>query len=129
MIPQISVMSEYGYPKEEMLLKRGDYLSLSRAGEKCLKKHFLCIYKKRGGERSRLGITVSKKVGTAVTRNRLKRMCREFFRLNNRRLGSAWDINIIARHSAGAAARKKALKSLDEIFKVIAENRPSDKLR
>jgi ribonuclease P protein component len=122
-------MSEYGYPKDERLLKRSEYLSLSRAGEKCYKKHFLCIYNKRGGERSRLGITVSKKVGTAVIRNRLKRMCREFFRLHNRRLKSAWDINIIARHSAGAAPRKQALKSLNEIFRVIAEKQPSDNLR
>jgi ribonuclease P protein component len=114
-------MSEYGYPKEERLLKRGDYLSLSRGGERCHEKHFLCIYKKGVGERSRLGVTVSKKVGTAVTRNRLKRLCREFFRLNHHRLGRPWDMNIIARHTAGAAPRKQALKSLDEIFKVIAE--------
>lgn len=115
-------MSEYGYSKEERLLKRGNYLSLSRDGEKCHKKHFLCIFIKRGGERSRLGITVSKKVGTAVMRNRLKRMCREFFRHNKRRLESAWDINIIAKRSAGTATREKAWKSLDQIFKVIAEN-------
>ena len=122
-------MSEYGYPKEERLLKRGDYLSLSRDGARCHKKHFLCIYKKRGGARSRLGVTVSKKVGSAVTRNRLKRICREFYRHNKSRLESAWDINIIARHSAGAAPRKAAMRSLDEIFKVIAEKRPSDNLR
>lgn len=129
MIPQITAMSEYGYPKKERLLKRGGYLSLSRDGKKCHKKHFLCIYKRRGGTRSRLGITVSKKVGKAVIRNRLKRMCREFFRHNKHRLESAWDINIIARHSAGAVPRKKALKSLEEIFKAIAENRPSENLR
>ena len=129
MIPQITAMSEYGYPKEERLLKRGGYLALSRDGEKCHKKYFLCIYKKRGGARSRLGITVSKKVGTAVIRNRLKRMCREFFRHNKCGLESAWDINIIAKHSAGTATRKQALRSLDEIFKVIAENRLSENLR
>jgi ribonuclease P protein component len=128
MIPQITAMSEYGYPKDARLLKRGDYLSLSRGGETCHKKHFLCIYKKGGGGRSRLGITVSKKVGKAVTRNRLKRMCREFYRHNKGRLESAWDIHIIARHSAGAAPRHAAMRSLDEIFKVIAEKRPSDNL-
>ena len=128
MIPQITAMSEYGYPKEERLLKRGGYLSLSRDGEKCHKKHLLCIYKKGGGARSRLGITVSKKVGTAVIRNRLKRVCREFFRHNKGRLENAWDINIIAKRSAGTASRKQVLKSLDEIFEVIAEKRPSDTL-
>ena len=122
-------MSEYGYPKAERLLKRGGYLSLSRDGKKCHKKHFLCIYKKRDGTRSRLGITISKKVGTAVIRNRLKRVCREFFRHNKYSLESAWDINIIARPSAGAASRQQVLQSLDDIFKVIAESRSSDNLR
>ncbi len=105
-------------------MKRGDYLSLSRTGRKCHKKHFFCIYKKGVQGRSRLGITVTKKVGTAVVRNRLKRMCREFFRINNCMLGGAWDLNIIARHTAGTAPRKQASLSLNEIFKVIAENRP-----
>ena len=115
-------MPEYGYPKEKRLRKRGEYLALSREGDKCHRKHFLCIYKKGCGPHSRLGVTVSKKVGTAVTRNRLKRMCREFFRLNQSRLGGVWDINIIARQAAAGAPREQVLRSLDEIFKVIAEN-------
>ncbi len=101
-------------------------MSLSRIGAKCHKKHFLCIYKKGARAQSRLGITVSKKVGTAVVRNRLKRMCREFFRVNRCALGGAWDIHIIARQSAAAAPRKQALQSLNEIFKVVAEKRPSE---
>ena len=85
------------------------------------------MYKKGCGFRCRLGLTVSKKVGTAVIRNRVKRMCREFFRLNNRRLGGVWDINIIAKQSVADAPREEALKSLDEIFLVIAENHSLDK--
>lgn len=125
-IPIIATMSEYGYPKKYRLRKRSEYRSLSETGEACHQKHFLCIYQKGEGARSRLGITVTKKVGSAVIRNRLKRLCREFFRLNWTRLGGGWDLNIIAKHSAAKAPRQQTEKSLKNIFRVIAENRLSE---
>jgi len=114
-------MSEYGYPKQDRLLKGGDYLSLGRGGAKYHRQHFLCIYKKGPGDRSRLGLTISKRVGPAVTRNRLKRTCREFFRLNKHLLGDAWDINLIAKKSAATATREQVRTCLHEIFLRIAE--------
>ena len=48
---------------------------------------------------ARLGVTVSKKVGCAVTRNRVKRFVRETFR-KNRLLIPAVDLNVIARSEA-----------------------------
>ena len=117
---QTATMSEYGYPKQERLLKRGEYLSLAKDGETYHRRHFLCVYKKGSGSRSRLGLTVSKKVGPAVTRNRIKRTCREFFRMNKHRLGDAWDINLIAKQSAATATREQVWVCLNEIFLKIA---------
>ena len=119
-------MSENGYQKKDRLLKRKEYLLVSKTGKKCHKKHFLCIFKKGSGERSRLGITVTKKVGCAAKRNRIKRVCREFYRLNRRRLRGIWDISIIAKQSAADASRDQSLKSLNELFHAISENRLSD---
>jgi ribonuclease P protein component len=76
-----------------------------------------------------VGITVSKKVGPAVIRNRIKRVCREFFRHNRQGLVGAWDINFIAKRSAAQASRKQAWDSLNEIFLAIAEKQSSDNSR
>ena len=124
--PQAAKMLENGYPKTSRLLKRSDYRSLFKTGVKCSRKHFLCFYARRHGEQTRLGITVTKKVGKAVTRNRIKRLCRDFFRCNHRRLGGPWDVSIVARPSVAGANRRQALRSLEDIFKIIAGNQSSE---
>ena len=46
----------------------------------------------------RLGITVTRKIGNAVRRNRIKRVLREVFRKNRDRLCSPIDVVVNARH-------------------------------
>lgn len=69
-----------------------------------------------GRERTRLGITVTKKVGNAVVRNRIKRLCREFFRLNKHQITGYRDINIIAKKQAAALPAKDVFSSLKHLF-------------
>jgi ribonuclease P protein component len=46
---------------------------------------------------SRLGLSISRRIGTAVVRNRLKRMVREAFRLSQHDLPAGYDLIVVAR--------------------------------
>jgi ribonuclease P protein component len=67
-----------------------------------------------------LGVTVSKKVGHAVERNRIKRILREFFRVKRHKITGFWDINIIARKEAAGLTSGQALLSLQKVFDKIS---------
>ena len=75
---------------------------------------YLVVYCRRNGQPvSRLGFTVSTKLGHAVVRNRIRRRLREIYRLNEAKAG--YDIVVVVRTAAieaDHAALTKALTSL-----------------
>lgn len=62
---------------------------------------FLVLYaRKNRTQANRVGITVSKKLGHAVVRNRTRRRLREVYRLNESRFVPGWDVVVVARSRA-----------------------------
>jgi ribonuclease P protein component len=90
-----------GFPKAARVRRRREYLALGRSAHRRQTRHFVVLTESRAGG-SRLGITVSRKVGGAVVRNYVKRRVREVFRHDPRRLLPAHDIVVIAKPGAGA---------------------------
>lgn len=62
---------------------------------------YLVLYaRKNRMQTNRVGITVSKKLGKAHIRNRIRRRIREVYRLNENKFQPGWDIVVVARSKA-----------------------------
>lgn len=85
------------FPKSEKILKRKDYLSIQQRGLRGYTRNFVVVKSRTETGVNRLGISVSKKAGSAVKRNRLKRLIREFFRLHKNKITGSQDIIIITK--------------------------------
>ncbi len=71
---------------------------------RCFRDPLLRIhFQSNGREFSRLGLVVSRKMGNAVIRNRLKRAFREIFRRSKGRHREPLDVVVVPSHRAGAA--------------------------
>ena len=110
------------FTKADRILKRPEFLHLSQHGNKIYNKNFVAIYRLGRFERTRLGITVSRKVGGAAARNKIKRFAREYFRLNKHLLAGCWDINITAKRAAVDLSFDQAFLSLKDIFDRISRS-------
>jgi len=85
----------------ERMQRPGEFQQVLKRG-KCFRDPLVRIhYRPNGRELSRLGLVVSRKMGGAVVRNRLKRMFREIFRAVKWRLDTPLDVAVVPDSRAG----------------------------
>lgn len=115
-------MSVFSLKKAERILKRAEFQRLSRQGRRIHRDHFIVIYCPNSLGELRLGVTVSKKVGHAATRNRIKRLVRERFRLSKAVFDGAYDINIIAKTGAAELSSQEITQTLEGVFREVSKD-------
>lgn len=92
--------------RERRIRRRSDFVRVQSKGERATSRHFVllvCAQEPGTDERqvaSRLGIVATRKVGDATMRNRIKRLCRECFRLWPGFVPDGIDLVVIARDGA-----------------------------
>lgn len=90
------------FPPSRRLRRRADFQEAYRHGVKINAKFFALYARENSLPFPRLGVTVSRKIGKAVVRNRLKRLLREIFRKNQQQV-SGYDLAINAKKSMTSA--------------------------
>jgi len=82
--------------KRELRIKRSlEFENIIKSGKKKSNDYFVIYYKERKLLFSRFGVSLSKKFGNAVTRNRYKRILREIIRNNQKKFENNYDYIII----------------------------------
>lgn len=115
-------LSAFSFKKTDRILKRPHFVMLSKFGRRIHRDCFVVNCCRNSLGKSRLGITVGKKVGCAVMRNRIKRLVREYFRLNSVLIGGAYDVSVIARRGAADLSSQEISQTLETLFCEISKD-------
>lgn len=112
------LLAKTGFPKEFRLLKRSDFLRMASCKTLASSSSFLVVWQPNCFDHPRLGITASRKTGSSVVRNRVKRYVREYFRLH-RNLFPGVDIHVIVRRKAAETSAAGLFLELQRVFQQI----------
>ena len=91
------------FPHRLRIVRSSEYRRLYREGRRIQSERFVLFGQENGSGHHRLGITVSRKVGNAVVRNRVKRLFREIFRRSSAEIPSQYDIVVNAKPGCAGA--------------------------
>ncbi len=98
-----------------------EFRDVKRAGKRFADAYFSLSVLANHEAHPRLGLSIATSIfGTAVARNRIKRITRESFRLNQHSLPPV-DVTVSARAAAGKATLQDLRASLDHHWKVISQ--------
>ncbi|MBI5632969.1 MAG: ribonuclease P protein component [Nitrospirae bacterium] len=96
--------------------RRGEFKLVFDQGRKFPSRHLILYVHPNGLKQSRLGFVVSRKVGNAVVRNRVKRRLREIFRKLLAESPLCCDIVVVARSTAPEADFLDLDRSIGRVF-------------
>lgn len=104
-------------PAPKKLKKRSEFQRAYQKGNKYWNRYFVIYVLHTHFDHLRLGITVSKKVGKSVQRNRVKRLIRESYRHLHPQMQAAYDIVVVGRTPASRLKCQEAQNALYTLFR------------
>ncbi|WP_294148996.1 ribonuclease P protein component [uncultured Clostridium sp.] len=98
--------------KFNSIKKNNDFQKVYRTGRSFANRLLIMYVMKAEREDTRIGISVSKKVGNSVVRHHVTRLVRESYRLNKNKVKTGLDIVVVAR----AAAKESDFKKIESAY-------------
>ena len=98
------------FPHIVRIVRSSDYRALYKTGRKIHSERLVLFCRANSIGHPRLGVTVSRKIGGAVVRNRIKRLLREIFRRSFNQIPNQFDIVVNAK-SGCVGASYEALRA------------------
>jgi ribonuclease P protein component len=106
------------FKRADRLVRPEEFAYVLRYGRRVRMDTFVVAVADRaregGSEGVRLGVTVSRRVGKAVVRNRVKRRIREWFRYERPRMQGNLDMVVVARRAAAGLSGRETAGVLKE---------------
>lgn len=109
------------FQRHSRLRKRRQFLEVYESGQKAHTATLVVYVRENGLSCHRLGLTVSRKIGKAVTRNRIKRRLRELFRARREAIPGSLDIVVNVKRPASQATFQELGRDLDRSLSKVLE--------
>ncbi len=104
--------------RAQRLRRSAEFQRVTQAGQKIYTRNLLVFATAGLSEERRLGITVTRKVGNAVFRNRAKRVTREAFRRTREGLPPGTDVVIIVKRDTAWPSLERYEKDIAHAFRI-----------
>ncbi len=116
------------FPRSHRLVTKAEFKNVFDEPLKVSQRCLTVLYRSNQKSHARIGIIVGKRVAnSAVSRNRIRRIVRSSFRLNQEKL-NGWDIVVIARQECDTLSKEKLRKGIDDLWEKLftrCQNRSS----
>ena len=110
-------MVKQNFSRDERIRKRKQYLAIYQLGKRSYSENFTAVVCRNQSETKRLGIAVAKRtVRCAAKRNRIKRLIREFFRLNKLKFSDSCDFVVIVKKNIFSLAYRDVYRELEGLL-------------
>jgi ribonuclease P protein component len=111
------------------LTRSSEFERVYRQGRSCANRYLvLYTFPNQSVEEPRVGLSVSRRVGGAVQRNRVKRVLREAVATKRERLGAGRDVVVVARPEVLGLIEAEGLAGVSEALEeLIAKARPEER--
>lgn len=104
------------FPRHERLTRKRDFEAAFRTGRRSVGPLFVCYAVRRESQGRKFGFAVSRKIGTAVVRNRVKRLLREFYRTHRAQIDDDTHIVVVARPASAEISFEQCVRAMRRLL-------------